>query len=248
MAGRPHDTEAPWRRAAAQVLVEDLAAPELGPEDAHHLGRVLRLRAGDEVCATDGRGGWRSARFVDGGQLEPDGKVHTEARPGPELTVAFAPVKGDRPELVVQKLTEVGVDRIVLLETARSVVRWDGDRAAKQMARLRRVAREACGQSRRLWLPEVGLGRGAPDGPVAPSSALSVLGAPGTVLAEPGGAPPGPGVTAVLVGPEGGWTAEELSAADGAGAGRCTLGPHVLRSETAAIVAGALMVTLRATR
>lgn len=248
MAGRPHDTEAPWRRAAAQVLVEDLTDPGLDPDDAHHLGRVLRLRPGDEVCATDGRGGWRPAHFVDGNRLDPVGEVQVAARPGPLLTVAFAPVKGDRPELVVQKLTEVGVDRIVLLETARSVVRWDGDRAEKQLDRLRRVAREACGQSRRLWLPELGLGDGTVGGPVPPATALSVLGGAGTALAEPGGAPLGHDVTAVLVGPEGGWTPDELAGAATAGATTCTLGPHVLRSETAAIVAGALMVTLRANR
>ena len=245
MAGRPDDTDAPWRSAAAQVLVGDLGAPVLEGDDAHHLGRVLRLRPGAEVCATDGQGGWRSTTFAGGDRLDPAGDVHLEPRPEPLLTVAFAPVKGDRPELVVQKLTEVGVDRIVPLVTARSVVRWDADRAAKQMERLRRVAQEACAQCRRLWLPEVGLGG---TGPVPPAAALSALGADGCALAEPGGAPLGPGVTTVLVGPEGGWSADELDAASGAGAGTCTLGPHVLRSETAAIVAGALMVTLRANR
>ena len=245
MAGRPDDLDAPWRRAAAQVLVDDLDAPGLGSDDAHHLGRVLRLRAGVEVCATDGQGGWRATTFAGGDRLEVAGEVQRQPRPEPLLTVAFAPVKGDRPELVVQKLTEVGVDRIVPLVTARSVVRWDGDRAAKQMERLRRVAQEACGQCRRLWLPEVGLGL---DAPVTPAALLDALGGAGTVVAEPGGGALGSSARTVLVGPEGGWAPEELAAADDGGAGRCTLGPHVLRAETAAIVAGALMVTLRANR
>lgn len=247
MAGRPDDTDAPWRSAAAQVLVDDLAEPALGRDDAHHLGRVLRLRPGSEVCATDGRGGWRSTAFAGGERLDPTGEVRHEPRPEPLLTVAFAPVKGDRPELVVQKLTEVGVDRIVPLVTARSVVRWDGDRAARQMERLRRVAQEACGQSRRLWLPEIGLGDAVPhDAPVTPSALLTGVGAAGTVVAEPGGGALAPGARTVLVGPEGGWSPEELAEATAGGAGRCTLGPHVLRAETAAIVAGALLVTLRA--
>lgn len=246
MAGRPDDTDAPWRRAAAQVLVEELSAPGLAPEDAHHLGRVLRLRPGAEVCASDGRGGWRPTVYAGGDRLEPAGEAQQAPRPEPLLTVAFAPVKGDRPELVVQKLTEVGVDRIVPLVTARSVVRWDGDRAAKQMDRLRRVAVEACAQCRRLWLPEVGLASDGMDGPVTPTALLATVGAEGTVLGEPGGGPLAAGDRTVLVGPEGGWSSEELAAAAGAGVGTRTLGPHVLRAETAAIVAGALLVTLRA--
>lgn len=247
MAGRPADPDAPWRSAAAQVLVDDLGAPALDRDDAHHLGRVLRLRPGAEVCATDGQGGWRSTTFAGGERLEPAGEVRHEPRPELLLTVAFAPVKGDRPELVVQKLTEVGVDRIVPLVTSRSVVRWDGDRAAKQMERLRRVAQEACGQSRRLWLPEIGLGDAAPhDAPVTPAALLVGVGAAGTAVAEPGGGALAPGVRTVLVGPEGGWSPEELAETSARGAGRCTLGPHVLRAETAAIVAGALLVTLRA--
>lgn len=243
MAGRPDDSDAPWRSAAAQVLVDDLDAPGLAAGDAHHLGRVLRLRPGAEVCATDGQGGWRSTAYAGGDRLEPSGEVRQEPRPEPMLTVAFAPVKGDRPELVVQKLTEVGVDRIVPLVTARSVVRWDGERAAKQVERLRRVAQEACGQCRRLWLPEVGLGT---DAPVTPAALLGALGSAGTVVAEPGGGALDRGARTVLVGPEGGWSPEELADAAAGGAGRCTLGPHVLRAETAAIVAGALLVTLRA--
>ena len=73
----------------------------------------------------------------------------------PALTVAFAPVKGERPEWVVQKLTELGIDRIVPLLSERSVVRWSGARGKATVERLRRVAREAAAQCRRVWLPEV---------------------------------------------------------------------------------------------
>ena len=128
------------RRAAAQVLVEDPAAPVLGLPDAHHLGRVLRLGAGEAVVATDGRGRWARCRYTAGGTLEPEGPVELEAAASPTLTVAFAPVKAERPDWVVEKLTELGVDRIVVLSTARSVVRWEPARARAVVARIRRVA------------------------------------------------------------------------------------------------------------
>ncbi|MFM7069878.1 MAG: RsmE family RNA methyltransferase [Actinomycetes bacterium] len=243
MAGRPNDLDAPWRSAAAQVIVDDLQTPVLSADDLHHLRRVLRLRAGTEICATDGRGGWRSTTFTGDG-IDPAGPPVQTVRPVGQLTVAFAPVKGDRPELVVQKLTEIGVDRIVPLATERSVVRWDGDRAIKQMDRLRRVAAEACCQARRLWLPDVGA-EGCDDRPVTPSELWGSVGAAGTALAEPGGDPISSSDRTVLVGPEGGWSPAELEAAAAEGIGQRSLGPHVLRAETAAIVAGTQMITLR---
>lgn len=243
MAGRPSDADAPWRRAAAQVLVADLTDPHLGDDDLHHLGRVLRLRPGAEVCATDGAGGWRFATFTGSSALEPTVDVRREPAPPAPVTVAFAPVKGDRPELVVQKLTEVGVDRIVPLVSDRSVVRWDADRAHRQFARLRRVAVEACAQCRRLWLPTIGLG--ADDVPVRPSALWSAPDAAGVGIAEPGGRPVTGADRTVLVGPEGGWSPEELGAAGAASVDRVGLGLHVLRAETAAIVAGVLLTAAR---
>ena len=150
--------------AAAQVFVTDPARPVLAEEDVHHLGRVLRLRPGEEVIAADGLGRWARAAWRGGADLEPcatgagpggDGAVQFEPRPEPPLTVAFAPVKGERPEWVVQKLTELGIDRIVPLLSERSVVRWTGARGEATVERLRRVAREASAQCRRVWLPDV---------------------------------------------------------------------------------------------
>jgi 16S rRNA (uracil1498-N3)-methyltransferase len=219
---------------AAHAFVDDLAAPALAEVDRHHLERVLRLRAGEVVTVSDGRGRWRACRFATGGQLEVDGAVVVEPAPAPALTIGFALVKGERPEWVVQKLTEVGVDRIVVLHTARSVVRWDAgdDRAARRLERLARVAREAAMQSHRAWLPAI-------EGPVGFGSAAAW---PGACLADAGAAG-GPSLArpSVLVGPEGGWTDEEL----GAGLPSIRLGPHVLRTETAAVAAGTLLSALR---
>jgi 16S rRNA (uracil1498-N3)-methyltransferase len=242
--GVPPEGVAARAAAAAQVFVEDPSRPELTDDDQHHLVRVLRLRVGEVVVASDGRGRWRPCRLGDpaGGSqlgrwpwLEADGPVLAEDAPTPQLTVAFAPVKGDRPEWVVQKLTELGIDRIVPLLTARSVVRWDGDRGDRAVARLRRVAREAAAQCRRVWLPAVtevrtvaDLARSTRDGTAA--------------LTRLGGDPPVPGTTVLAVGPEGGWAPEELDL----GLPEVGLGPFVLRSETAAVAAGSILAALRA--
>lgn len=218
--------------AAAQVFVPDPAAPVLSDTDRHHLSRVLRLRPGEPVVAADGRGTWRLCRFADG-DLELDGPVEVEPAPRPALTVAFAPVKGDRPEWVVQKLTELGIDRIVPLETERSIVRWSGERRHHAIERLRRVAVEAAAQCRRVWLPEV-----------AGVCTLEDLEQPagGLALAEPGGPPLAPATRCVAVGPEGGWTHAELAR----GHPTVGLGPTVLRAETAALAVAALLTSRRA--
>ncbi|MBV8959302.1 MAG: 16S rRNA (uracil(1498)-N(3))-methyltransferase [Actinobacteria bacterium] len=222
-------------RAAAHVFVDDLDAPALSSDDGHHLSRVLRLRAGEVVTASDGAGRWRACSFADGGVLRVTGDVVVEPAPAPSITVGFALTKGERPEWTVQKLTELGVDRIVPLAAARSVVRLEGDRAAAQHRRWQKVAREAAMQSRRVWLPAVE--------PV--TAVATVLDEPGVAVAEAGGGPPGLEWPTVLVGPEGGWSEEELAAADGANAPRVDLGPTVLRAETAAITVAALLCGMR---
>lgn len=214
------------------VFVDDLESPELDDADRHHLARVLRLRDGDPLTVSDGRGHWRPCRF--GSVIEPLGVVEVERARQPELAVAFAPVKGDRPEWVVQKLTELGVDRIVVMVADRSVVRWDGDRAVRQLARLAKVAREAAMQCRRCHLPWVEGVHGV--------SALASW--PAVVRADAGGGPPDPAHRVVLIGPEGGWTDAERDLVPMA----VGLGDHVLRAETAAVTAGALYTALRAQR
>jgi len=235
----PSGAVAPWRSAAAQVLVGDVHAPVVDADAAHHLARVLRLRAGAEVCAADGAGAWRRCRFDGTGTLEPDGEVECHPAPAYPVTVGFALVKGAKPELVVQKLTELGVDRIVVFSARRSVVRWDGERSAKQAERLGRVAREACAQSRRLWLPEVEL-----VGGIEALAGEGAVSGEGAVAADAGGRPLRPTDRVVLVGPEGGWDDDELLVS-GHALDRVGLGEHVLRAETAAITAGVLLTALR---
>jgi 16S rRNA (uracil1498-N3)-methyltransferase len=218
------------RATAAHVFVADVACPELEPDDRHHLERVLRLRPGDRMTVADGAGRWRRCRF--GSNVEPDGDVEVVPRPAPEITLAFALTKGERPEWTVQKLTEVGVDRIVPFASARSIVRWDEAKAARNAERLRRVAREAAMQSRRAFLPTV----------EEVTRFDEVARRPNAALAHRDGAPPDLARACLLVGPEGGWTDDEL----GTGPPRVTLGPTVLRAETAAVAGAVLLAGLRA--
>ncbi|MGE3619788.1 MAG: 16S rRNA (uracil(1498)-N(3))-methyltransferase [Acidimicrobiia bacterium] len=215
-------------RPGPLVFVEDLDRPVLSDADRHHLDRVLRLRRGDPLVVADGMGGWRPATF--GERIEPTGPPARDPEPEPPLTVCFALVKGERPELVVQKLTELGVDRIVPFAARRSVVRWDGDRAARQVERLAAVARAAAMQSHRARLPVVA--------PVAGFAEVASL--DGATLADRSGGEPD-GLRTVLIGPEGGWDPAELEVP----LPRVGLGDAVLRAETAALVAGTLMVALR---
>ncbi len=217
----------PDGRGGPHAYVEDLDDPVLSAEDRHHLSRVLRLRDGDALTVCDAAGRWRVARF--GARLDPCGDVVDVPPPSREVSVGFALIKSGRPELVVQKLTELGVDRILLLSAERSVVRWNIERAAAQLARLTRVARESGMQSRRVRLPVV-----------VPVSVAVAVGRTGVAMAEPGGEPLDDDVGLLLVGPEGGWTDAELGDHR-----RVGLGPTVLRAETAAIAAGTLMVALR---
>ena len=215
----------PDGQGGPHAYVEDLEEPTLADEDRHHLARVLRLRDGDSLTVGDGLGRWRPARF--GSDLRIDGEVVEVPAASRTVAVGFALIKGGRPELVVQKLTELGVDRILPLAAERSVVRWDEAKVASQYERMVRVAREAGMQSRRARLPEVA--------PVAPVESLL-----NAAMADPGGEVLDADVDVLLVGPEGGWTPEELQERR-----RINLGSTILRAETAAIVAGVLLVALR---
>ena len=214
------------------VFVDDLERPELRDEDRHHLTRSLRLRPGDPFTASNGEGSWRLCRLGSGSdsEIEPVDKVVYVEAPRPKLTIGFALIKGGRPELVVQKLTELGVDAIVPFTAEHSVVRWDADRGVRHVERLRRVAREAAMQSRQVRIPEID--------EVAEFTDLAAN--PLAVRADMTGNPPSLDHPTVLIGPEGGWSDAERSQL-----GAISISSSVLRSETAAITAAALLTALR---
>jgi 16S rRNA (uracil1498-N3)-methyltransferase len=219
----------------------EVGRARLTPAARHYLGEVLRLPAGAAVEVFDGEGGRYSGRLEAGLDTVALGPREDARSAGTEIALLFALAKGEKTDLVVQKATELGAARIVPFAADRSVVRLEGERAGERARRWRRIAEEAARQCGRADVPDVGV-------PIPLDGALASL-APGAipVVFQPGAAPiaelpaPGTGGLAAVVGPEGGLTELELEACERAGARRAGLGPRVLRAETAAIVALALL-------
>ena len=216
-------------------------------DEAHHAVAVRRLRAGERVVLTDGLG-----RAVVG-EVGETGKrrlevvvtsVSAEPEPSPAVTVVQALPKGDRGELAVEVLTEVGVARVVPWAAARSVAVWKGERAEKGLARWRATAREAAKQARRPWHPVVDpLATTAHVADLVRTADLAV------VLHEDATEPlaalavPASGTVVVVVGPEGGIAPEELDVLTAAGARTVRLGSEVLRTSTAGVAAVAALLS-----
>jgi 16S rRNA (uracil1498-N3)-methyltransferase len=212
-----------------------------GPE-AHHLLHVLRARPGDEVTLLDGTGWEYMARLERVSRSEATlavlsrREIDRESRP--PLVLAVALPKGERQRWLVEKAVELGVAELVPLETARSVARPD----AGAVARLRRTVIEAskqCGRNRLMAIAEPR---------PWPAFLASAPGEP-RLLAHPGGAPlreliagrnPQPTSVCGAIGPEGGFTDEEVAAGLAAGWRTVDLGPRTLRVETAALLLAAL--------
>jgi len=223
MAARPPDgTNGP------HVFVEDLEHPQLSADDAHHLQRVLRLRPGDPITICDGAYAWRSAVFESSPSIT--GDIVRVSPPSPRITIGFVVPKGDRPSWIVQKLTELGVDEIHLLTSQRSVVKWNSDKADRQLQRLQRIAREAAMQSRQVRIPEI---KAIRDVQLAAADS-------GAALTHRTGSRLSLKQSVLYVGPEGGWDNSEL-----VGMPTINLGSSVLRSETAAVTAAAALSLLR---
>ena len=216
-------------QAGPHVFVADLDQPEITPDDRHHLTRSLRLREGDPFTISDGFGSWRTARFGD--LIEPTSPVQRVVAPAYELGLGVALTKAAKPEFAVQKATELGIDRIAVFQAEHSVARWDEKKRSHNEQRLTKVAREAAMQSRRVTIPHVEVVDGL----------SSLLGLGGIARADFGGIPTNSTHRFVLIGPEGGWSEEERLLVPSA----VDLGKTVLRSETAAVVASAILVKSR---
>lgn len=234
-------------------LVESLARVGVGDrvevtgDEAHHAVVVRRLRVGEQVALTDGQGTWvvgeiaaTDKRRLDVAAL----RVSHEPRPSPSITVVQALPKGDRGELAVEMLTEIGVEVIVPWAAARSVAVWRGERAARSVAKWRSTAREAAKQARRSWFPTV-----TDLAATADVAALLADGDLAVVLHEDATLPlaalvaPNDGSIVVVVGPEGGIAAEELEALQTPGARPVRLGDEVLRTSTAGVAAVAALLS-----
>lgn len=168
----------------------------------------------------------------------------TEPRPDPNLVVIQAIPKGDRGELAVELLTEVGTDVIVPWAADRCVAVWRGERAAKSRARWSWAAEQAAKQSRRAWFPQVAALADLPDAVrrVQAAALAMVLDPTGSESVATVGLP-GSGEIVIIVGPEGGITETENEALVGAGAVAARLGPTVLRASSAGVVATGIVLS-----
>ncbi len=233
--------------------VESLAGTTIGStvevtgDEAHHAVAVRRLRVGEAVVLTDGLG-----RSVTGTVASTGKRVFTVEvvtltdvpAPDPVVTVVQAVPKGDRGELAVEVLTEVGVARIVPWAAARSVAVWKGERGAKSLSRWRSTAREAAKQSRRGWFPEVAeLVASATVAELVAAADLAVVLHEDASESLASLAVPATGSIVVVVGPEGGLTDDEVAAFEAAGAHGVRLGSEVLRTSTAGVAAVAALLS-----
>lgn len=220
----------------------------LSSEDAGHAVRALRLREGDEFTSSDGLGALARCRVVRAERLLVEGEVverSVDPKPQPTLSVVMSPPKGERLTWAVQKLTEIGADEIILVEASRSVRRWERDRAGKVAPRLEAVAREAAKQSRRRFLPALGGPVPWAEAVVPPAEGVLVVLWEGARTGLLDALPPEPiEEVTLVVGPEGGIPEDDARAAERAGAIMASLGPNILRTETAA-VAGAAVTLAR---
>lgn len=233
-------------------LVESLAGVtpgslvEVTGDEAHHAVVVRRLREGEQVVLTDGLGTSATGVVASTGKRVFVVRVESlrgDPRPEPAITVVQALPKGERGELAVEVLTEVGVDTVVPWAASRSVAVWKGERAAKSHAKWQATAREAAKQSRRSWLPTVtSLASTADVVSVIGEADLAVVLHEDATAALSAVVVPISGRIVVVVGPEGGIAPDELAAFVDAGAVSVRLGAEVLRTSTAGVVAVAAML------
>jgi len=214
---------------------------------ANHIGRALRLRAGDALVVFDGRGGEYEAQIlrIDRDRVEvKTGAFRAIERESP---LAAGLVQGlpeaDKMDWILQKSVELGVAWIQPVVCERSVVRLSGERAARREAHWQRVVIAACEQTGRNVVPEVRPTAAFRDWAAQPAQALRWMLAPQAQEPLASQPPPG-GPVELLIGPEGGLSERETDIAATIGFRALSLGPRVLRTETAALVALAAMQSL----
>ena len=230
-------------------LLDDLADPlpivgahvELAGDEGRHAVVVRRIRPGEMIMIGNGRG-----RGVRGVVVEVRGQglvaevVSHLASPAERrrFVAAQALVKGDRSELAVEMMTEMGIDEILPWQASRSIVRWSAERAMRSLAKWQSTAREATKQSRRLNVPQVS------DLVTTPQLAQRAAHAELALLLHEEAKEsitevdlPAAGTVLIMIGPEGGITSEELSQLSKAGARPVSISDAVLRTSTAGVVA-----------
>jgi 16S rRNA (uracil1498-N3)-methyltransferase len=219
---------------------------ELSGDEGRHATVVRRIRAGEQIVLTDGAGASATCTVTETAKSSLTAtvdEVGVETPEEPHVTVVQAIPKGERAELAVEMLTEVGVDVIVPWPAERCVSVWRGDRATRSLAKWRATAREAAKQARRPRFPHV-----AESASTEEVAALLAAASVPVVLHEAASGPignlpiPGRGRIVVVVGPEGGISDSELAAFAAVGAEPVRLGSSVLRTSTAGVAAVAALL------
>ncbi len=222
--------------------------PELDPSDAHHAADVLRLGVGDGVTLFDGEGNEASATLTEVTRKRAFlsiGEQRSMPKPHTAITLAQAVPKGKNMDLVIQKAVELGASTLIPLLSERTVVRLDGaGDAERKQERWQSIALEACKQCGQNWMPQIGLPQtmkeffaGLPPVDLMLIASLQPGARPikeviSSFEATRGGLPTR---VLVLIGPEGDFTPGEVALALDAGVVPITLGPIILRTETAAL-------------
>ncbi|MEO1582251.1 MAG: 16S rRNA (uracil(1498)-N(3))-methyltransferase [Pseudomonadota bacterium] len=230
--------------AAKRIYIDTGIAPDakhtLSPEQAHYIGRVLRARIGDTLELFDGQGHSTTAEVLTLGKREAtvltSGVVFADDRSPVSMTLLQCLSRSYKIDLVVQKAVELGVDRVVPITSERSLMRLDEAGGAQKQTHWMKVAIAACQQCGRRFLPTIAT-------PLSLDAALRKVRAEQRLVATPGAShtltskleQPAPADTAILVGPEGGFSRDEIDAAVAAGWVRVSAGRRVMRTETAAI-------------
>jgi 16S rRNA (uracil1498-N3)-methyltransferase len=231
------------------LFLDELTAPLpmvgsrllLAGDEGRHAAVVRRIRPGEMIMIGDGRGRGIRGSVVETG---PSGLIvevadHLAAPEEPRrLVAAQALAKGDRSELAVEMMTEMGISEIIPWQASRSIVRWSEERAVRSLARWRSTVREAAKQSRRLNVPQV-------SEPVTTRQlAQRVANADLALLLHAGADDsiaevdlPAAGTVLIIIGPEGGISGDEVSELTGVGARLVSISDGVLRSSTAGVVA-----------
>ena len=233
-----------------RVFVETALAPgaqiEAGGTAAAHMARVLRLVAGDPVTVFNGDGNDYPARIVAIRGSRVDIEVLEQRQARPESPLALTLVQGvaraERMDLIVQKATELGVASIQPVVTTRSVVRLDAKTTERKLSHWRGIVIAACEQCGRARLPAIAEPLPLPEWlarPIPPSVRRLQLAI--DALESLASAAAGAGAIELLIGPEGGLEESERKSATSAGFRGCAIGPRVLRTETAALAALAVL-------
>jgi 16S rRNA (uracil1498-N3)-methyltransferase len=220
-------------RLFVRAALAEGASVELDSGQANYLGNVMRLKVGDEALLFDGASGEWLAAITDAGKkrmtLSAERKTR-EQEAVPDLWLAFAPVKRAQTDWLVEKATELGIARLLPVTTRRTIVE------RVKLERLEAIAIEAAEQCNRTTVPAI-------DEPQSLAAFLKVHSGRALYFADEGGGEPAanafkPGPATILIGPEGGFTEDERRAIRAEEAAiPISLGPRILRAETAALAA-----------